>query len=63
MAMRADIAFTVSQWLRGQSLDLIRKMVGHSPRSRVAAKNDLHMPTDSVRAAVLDLNVLAGEVK
>ncbi|MGO4906793.1 tyrosine-type recombinase/integrase [Pseudorhodobacter sp. W20_MBD10_FR17] len=56
-------AFTSYQWLRGTPLELIRKMVGHSPNSRVTEANYLHMPAESVRNAVLDLDVLADELK
>lgn len=56
-------AFTTYQWLRGIPLELIRKTVGHSPNSRVTAKNYLHMPAKSVRAAVLDIDILAKEAK
>jgi hypothetical protein len=56
-------AFTSYQWVRGIPLELIRKMVGHSPNSQVTEKNYLHMPAESLRNAVLDLDVLAGEAK
>tara|TARA_R110002096_G_scaffold155130_10_gene319405 strand:- start:1676 stop:1888 length:213 start_codon:yes stop_codon:yes gene_type:complete len=50
-------------WVRGIPLELIRKMVGHSSNSRVTEKNYLHMPAESLRNAVLDLDVLAEEAK
>lgn len=53
-------AFTSYQWLRGTPLELIRKIVGHSPNSRVTEANYLHMPAESLRDAVLDLDILAG---
>ncbi|MGO4917205.1 hypothetical protein [Pseudogemmobacter sp. W21_MBD1_M6] len=56
-------AFTSYQWVRGTPLELIRKMVGHSPNSRVTEKNYLFIPADSVRGAVLDLDVLTADAK
>ena len=56
-------AFASYQWFQGMPLELIRRMVGHSPNSRVTEKNHLHMPTESVRAAVLNLHGLTGEAK
>lgn len=52
-------AFTSYQWIRGKPLELIRKMVGHSPNSRVTEQNYLHIPAESAREAVLDLDLLA----
>ncbi len=52
-------AFTSYQWIRGIPLELIRKMVGHSPNSWVTEQNDLHIPAESAREAVLDLDLLA----
>ncbi len=56
-------AFTSYQWIAGTPLELIRQMIGHSPNSKVAVKNYLHMPSESVRAAVLDLDALAKKGK
>ncbi len=56
-------AFTSYQWIAGVPLELIRQMIGHSPNSKVTVKNYLHMPAESVRAAVLDLDVLAKKKK
>ncbi|NUB43809.1 site-specific integrase [Fertoebacter nigrum] len=52
-------AFTSYQWIRGTPLELIRKMVGHSPNSRVTEQNYLHIPAESAREAVLDLDLMA----
>jgi intergrase/recombinase len=56
-------AFTTYQWMRGIPLELIRKMVGHSPNSRVTETNYLHMTQESVQNAVLYIDVLAEEAK
>jgi integrase len=56
-------AFTSYQWIRGTSLELIRTMVGHSPNSRVTVQNYLHIPAESAREAVLDLDLLAIDAK
>lgn len=56
-------AFTSYQWVRGTPLELIRMMVGHSPNSRVTEQNYLHIPNDSVVGAVLDINILAADMK
>lgn len=56
-------AFTSYQWIRGTSLELIRTMVGHSPNSRVTVQNYLHIPAESAREAVLDLDQLALDAK
>ena len=56
-------AFTTYQWISGTPLELIRKMVGHSPNSRVTEKNYLFMSPESVRDAVLDLDVLMAKAK
>ena len=56
-------AFMSYQWIRGTPLELIRKMVGHSPNSRVTEQNYLHIPNDSVVGAVMDIDILAAEMK
>ena len=56
-------AFTSYQWVRGAPLELIRKMVGHSPNSRVTEQNYLHISNDSEVGAVLDINILAADMK
>ena len=38
-------------------------MVGHSPNSRVTEQNYLHISTDSVVDAVLDIHILAADMK
>lgn len=48
-------AFTSYQWMRGVSLELIRKQVGHSPNSRVTVKNYLHLSDESLTDAVMDI--------
>ena len=56
-------AFTTYQWMEGTQFELIHKLVGHSPNSRVTEANYLHMPAESRRDAVLNLDALAGEAK
>jgi DeoR C terminal sensor domain len=56
-------AFRFFQWVRGTPLERIRMMVGHSPYSRATEQNDLHIPNDSVVGAVLDVNILAADMK
>jgi integrase len=56
-------AFTSYQWIRGTPLELIRTMVGHSPNSRVTVQNYLHIPAESAREAVLDLDLLTIQAK
>ena len=56
-------AFTSYQWVRATPLELIRKMVGHSPNSRVTEQNYLNIPNDSVVGSVLDISILAADMK
>jgi len=36
---------------------MIKKMIGHSPTSRVTEKHYLHLPDESVAEAVFELDV------
>jgi len=44
-------AFTSYQWTRNVPLEMIKKMVGHSPNSRVTEAHYLHLPDEAVKQA------------
>ena len=50
-------AFTSYQYLRGVPLSTIKKLVGHSPNSRVTEAHYLHIPESSLRNTVLELEI------
>ena len=50
-------AFTSYQYLRGVPLSTIKKLVGHSPNSRVTEAHYLHIPDSSLRNTVFELDM------
>ncbi|RLJ59098.1 site-specific recombinase XerD [Litoreibacter meonggei] len=50
-------AFTSYQYLRGVPLSTIKKLVGHSPNSRVTEAHYLHIPESSLRNTVFELDI------
>lgn len=52
-------AFTSYQYLMGTPLSTIKKLVGHSPNSRVTEAHYLHIPESSLRSAVFELDIPA----
>ena len=50
-------AFTSYQWIKGTPLELIKKMVGHSPNSRVTERNYLFLPDCAVKEAMFELDM------
>ncbi|MEP3786725.1 tyrosine-type recombinase/integrase [Ascidiaceihabitans sp.] len=50
-------AFTSYQYLRGVPQSTIKKLVGHSPNSRVTEAHYLHIPESSLRNTVFELEI------
>lgn len=48
-------AFSTYQWVAGTPLESIKKMMGHSPSSRVTINNYIHMPDDMMAEKVIEL--------
>lgn len=48
-------AFSSYQWINGTPLELIKKMMGHSPNSRVTVDAYIHMPDDMMAERVIEL--------
>ena len=52
-------AFTSYQWIKGVPLELIKKMVGHSPKSKVTETHYLFIPSQMAEEAVFELDMEA----
>lgn len=48
-------AFSSYQWINGTPLELIKKMMGHSPSSRVTLDHYIHMPDEEMSERVIEV--------
>ncbi|MEP3199183.1 MAG: tyrosine-type recombinase/integrase [Lentilitoribacter sp.] len=48
-------AFSSYQWINGTPLELIKKMMGHSPSSRVTLDHYIHMPDEAMKDRVIEM--------
>ena len=48
-------AFSSYQWINGTPLELIKKMMGHSPSSRVTVDHYIHMPDEAMKDRVIEM--------
>lgn len=47
--------FSTYQWINGTPLELIKKMMGHSPSSRVTVDHYIHMPDEAMKDRVIEM--------
>lgn len=50
-------AFSSYQWISGTPLELIKKKMGHSEKSRVTETNYLRLPGEAMKTNIVELDL------
>lgn len=51
------VAFSSYEWISGTPLELIKKKMGHSEKSRVTETNYLHLPDEAMKTNIVELDI------